>query len=160
MLVLLSSHCPVCGYAGGRAPVVTQAALDRAHLVSRTDPVSTAPSSLASTWSALGWIVSEIRCSPDAKQNVVPDGHSSTTWAALSVVLIVTPLQVGASAGPLRNVPSAGGVAGVVAACAGRGPGATRLMLTATIARTALFIAEPPVAQVSPERTPHGAASL
>src|SRR2546426_1068859 len=111
MFAVLSSHCPVCGYAGGSAPLVTQSPLSAVQLVSLIDPVSTAPSSPASTWSAFGRIVSVMRCQPAVKQNVVPVGASSTTWAALSVVRIGTPLQAGASAGPVRNVPSAGGTA-------------------------------------------------
>src|SRR5881227_3707172 len=105
MFAVLSSHCPVCAYARGSTPVVTQAALDpvldpaldlvlhtardpvfgpvldlvldadlvldwefdAVHRVRRTEPVSTAPWSLASTWPAFGWIVSVIRWTPEVK---------------------------------------------------------------------------------------------
>jgi hypothetical protein len=83
MFALLSSHSPVLPYAGGSAPRTTHAEPERTQPVRTTDPVSTARCALASTWFAFGRIVSPIRCTPAAKQNVVPAGREPTIdWAS------------------------------------------------------------------------------
>jgi hypothetical protein len=79
-------------------------------LVSGTDPVSTAPSSLARVEFAFGCSVRLIRCRPAEKQNIVPVGALSITSAAFWSVLIVVPLHVGACEGPAGNEPGGAGV--------------------------------------------------
>src|SRR5687767_6278541 len=112
MLATLSSHCPVIPYAGGSAPRVTQSPLSAVQLVSGTEPVSTAPSSLPRVEFAFGRNGRSIRCRPAAKQNVVPVAALSITSAAFWSVPIVVPLQAGASVGPAGKLPggSGGGV--------------------------------------------------
>src|SRR5688572_25442361 len=110
MFATLSSHCPVCPYAGGRTPVVTQSSPFAAHWVSGTDPVSTEPVSPVSTWLAFGWMVAPIRCSPLLKQNVVPAGAPATTLAASSSGVIRTPEHAGVAGG----VVGSGEVGGAV----------------------------------------------
>ena len=133
MFALLSSHCPLIPYAAGSAPRTTQFAPDLAHPVSGTDPLRTARSALASTWFAFGRMVCAIRCTPAAKQNVVPAGLALMIDWASSLGLITTPLHGPATAGPASSESTVGtvGTGGVgvvvVPGFVGLRPGRARL---------------------------------
>ncbi|GAA3088601.1 hypothetical protein GCM10010530_12970 [Kribbella aluminosa] len=109
MFAWLSSHSPLLPYAAGSAPRTTHADPERTHPVSGTDPVSTARCALARTWFAFGRIVLLIRCTPAAKQNVVPAGFELTIDCASCPGLITTPTHGPATAGPALSELTTGG---------------------------------------------------